>query len=344
MGSHDQATEHSTLENVMLPQLEEDRQLFGDRELPEQDDPMQPYRVEDWPGKSHSGLISVLPNFQASLSEDKLQHDSPPIMRWLDEATPPYDPVKVHESRESANRERDESRLQESKDLEYFRNVQVTESVDRVADVEAFPENPAFQEDENGTQFFYRNIRDCYPRIEQELALRLASLNWARAKRVVASASTSGLTDAGSNFELTPQYHDLPSKRKAPLIHPAETSKRKRLNLPRRDSSDLCSQAPENYWTRNSHPSSPASSRNSPLRDAEMASDGEQNQSPTGVFLKSRRPMHRVKCRTNLPPPPVRLGYHHHFPCDICGRRCSAQNMKQWKSVSHSPFRLSLLM
>ncbi|KAF2239142.1 hypothetical protein EV356DRAFT_515376 [Viridothelium virens] len=363
------APEPAQPEDVVSRQLIEDEQLFGEKQSSAENIQMQPsntrhdetlevakdiQRVKASPtlrleGESVEIQSSIFGNLRASASKEEARPWNPPTMHWLDETVQRKDPMITHEKQDQAYCEQDSMRYQEVQDLEYFRNVHVAEQTERVAPVEPPESNPRLQEGKNGMYFFYRNIYDCYPRIESYRAHRLAAFNWARTKHMIApvlgaeEVNFSGSSGFGSSKQKETSKLDFQTRRHSFLDS---------------DSGPEPSYS-ENYWTQRSHPSSSASSMNSSLRDvgvsnlkewppsklslteissknifstedATVEEDPYSDQHPTLQEDPDSQPKSRPKHWENLPPPPTTLGSCSSFICDICGRKTGVTSMKQW--------------
>ncbi|KAI9665011.1 MAG: hypothetical protein M1821_006459 [Bathelium mastoideum] len=382
-GSSENSSEEGEPKSLMLSQLDEDVELFGGRDSPrlypelqsnepgispdrdpnfreaaaplaweEADDHNEGFRpIHDRSQSTHSSRCprpDLLDSFDhlsdpanvhpdpcesSDCPSEQLQHESPPIMQWLQETVPPIDPVKVHQKRDEAEHEQITAQSQEAQDLEYLRNVQITATTELVAPVEPFRNKEEIEEDEIGTQFFYRNILDRHPKIDYGLACYLAKLNWARAKRIAA-----------------PPIEINEENESSPIDQPKDVEDTRRSRI-----SSLVRSSTDNYWTRQSHPSSSASSQNDSLRDAEIVDAEDQHPSRAPSF-RGHMPEHeikspkicppkkdsrlrRLKLRTNLPPLPAKSTFRRKFICDICGKYCKVRTTKDWKFVQARPFK-----
>jgi hypothetical protein len=115
----------------------------------------------------------------------------PPIMSWLSQTVQPKDPESALELSNAADAEVKELKERDAKDLEIFRNVQITIPVEAEAS-RLIEEGGGGLDD--GARIYYRNILDRYPQMAHYLARRLAMSNWQRQKRLTAKQSEAERT------------------------------------------------------------------------------------------------------------------------------------------------------
>ena len=178
------------VDQVAKIQVEEDAKLFGSRDLPgvggDKNRPSNTPQVEELPedvemsDSDDNEFSNVNLNQPASLPPSE-----PPIFSWLADTLPPADPGSVMQWREAEEHRQSKQKKQEIGNVEVFRNVQVSVSLE--SELSAGPARKAPSDEDElelGVRIYYRNIIDRYPRIERFLARRLAEGNWERAKRL----------------------------------------------------------------------------------------------------------------------------------------------------------------
>jgi hypothetical protein len=202
-------------DHVSQDQVEEDTELFRDREVPDDiqlDDAEMHADIDQDASELGSPNTSFEANFPrpevdlkyntaATLDEDHDMEDEnlengprgdnpqPPLLSWLAQTESPENPTMVQSQLQEKKSRQEQVKAQEMEDIELFRNVHVVPS-EREADEPASHSrhpNSGEVELELAARIYYRNIVDRYPAIPHYLARRLAEANLSRAKRLLVS-------------------------------------------------------------------------------------------------------------------------------------------------------------
>jgi hypothetical protein len=109
----------------------------------------------------------------------------PPIFAWLADTEPPEDPDSVIKWREAEEVHRTKRQEENSRDIEVFRNVEITVPLRDdvpIRDTQDFKlsSHPKVDDPGSGAYMLYRKILDQYPKLEDPIAWRLANANWIR--------------------------------------------------------------------------------------------------------------------------------------------------------------------
>jgi len=241
----------------------------------------------------------------------------PPIFGWLADTLPPANPGSVMQWREAEEHRQSKRKKQEIDNIEVFRNVQVSVSLESELSADPARKEPSDEDElELGARIYYRNIIDRYPRIERFLARRLAEGNWERAKRLAC------IQDQAMKHEFPVAQNEIPmqnepdepadliideghdhilgKRQKSPsassnVYENIESSVRPVSAPPTpwysqpfpvlRENFSMPQTYPEfqeNYWTQQSVPASPVSSANTPLREVDYGNERNDPDSTWG--------------------------------------------------------------
>lgn len=217
----------------------------------------------------------------------------PPIFSWLADTLPPANPGSVMQWREAEEHRQSKQMKQEIDNIEVFRNVQVSVSLESELSADPARKEPSDEDElELGARIYYRNIIDRYPRIEHFLARRLAEGNWERAKRLACvqdqamehafpvaqnEMPVQNEPDEPADLIIDEGHDHILGKRQKHLFRTNlfleavwnfEENFQKNFSMPQ-----TSPEFQENYWTQQSVPTSPVSSANTPLREADYSDE-----------------------------------------------------------------------
>ncbi|XTI88870.1 hypothetical protein V2W45_1489621 [Cenococcum geophilum] len=279
------------VDQVAKIQVEEDAKLFGSRDLSNvgggKDSPSHTPQVEELPED-----VEMLDADDNEFSNVNLNQPTspppsePPIFSWLADTLPPANPGSVIQWREAEEHRQSKQKKQEIDNIEVFRNVQVSVSLESELSADPARKAPSDEDElELGARIYYRNIIDRYPRIERFLARRSAEGNWERAKRLACAQDQAVEHAFPVAQNETPVQNE--SDEPADLIidegyDHVFGGRQERLHIDKLFSPEFQEnfsmpqtypEFQENYWTQQSVPASPVSSANTPLREADYSDE-----------------------------------------------------------------------